>query len=401
MDLQLGPPRRLHTRGPASHGVTVDDEGLAIGPDCLLVRRISAGYRTAARRDIRTLLDLAFDYRGDEGPFHRHCAAIAKALDDGHVLRAQLLGLFLPVGELDGFDLQRLRLASRLMKFDPDQPRDEDGKWSAQGGTGGIGRATAAMAAFMASPEVEGFAAALAHLAPRLSNPAALVGSLVVLPTNESHLKQGLVPGHDNVRYNYDEGMLRIAETDEAGSEHVLFYGGPDEDRLYRDKDGTIVGRALDNGVVLDQDAPLFRKPQASTTTDEPRLCPDPGPDQPGGMSLRAAAYQHQITGLPPGMAVTLNGVIFDGCRESDGTMLEAKGPGYEWPLLAYGFYRDDYQGKKAIMVQAERQNNAVEGTGRKVEWYFAERSVADHFREAFKVEGFTNITVIYQPMVK
>ena len=46
----------------------------------------------------------------------------------------------------------------------------------------------------------------------------------------------------------------------------MLFFGGPDEDRLYRDKDGTVVGRALDNGVVLDPDAPLFRKPQASTT---------------------------------------------------------------------------------------------------------------------------------------
>ena len=38
---------------------------------------------------------------------------------------------------------------------------------------------------------------------------------------------------------------------------------------------------------------------------------------------------------------------------------------------------------------------------GRKVEWYFAERRVADYFRNAFKEEGFNNITVFYQPPVK
>lgn len=121
-------------------------------------------------------------------------------------------------------------------------------------------------------------------------------------------------------------------------------------------------------------------------------------PDQPGGMSNRAAAYQQQITGLPRGLAVTLNDVIFDGCRESDGTMLEAKGPGYEWPLRIDGTYPDFYKGAERIMAQAQAQNRAA--NGRRVEWYFAERRVADYFRNAFREEGFTNITVIYQPAV-
>jgi len=66
MELELGPPRRLHSRGPASRGVTVDRKGLALGPDCMLVRRIGTRYQVAASKDIRTLLDVAFDYRGDE-----------------------------------------------------------------------------------------------------------------------------------------------------------------------------------------------------------------------------------------------------------------------------------------------------------------------------------------------
>lgn len=390
MNLELGPGRRLYTRGPDSRGLIVDDEGLALGPDCQLVRRSENGYETANRRDIRTLLDLAFDYRGDEGPFHRQCGAIAKALNDGKMVRAQLLGLSLPVGDLDSFDLQRLRIASRLIKFDENQPRDAEGKWTTQ--------ATAGMAAFLASPEVESFAASLARLAPRLGNPALLAGGLLLLPTNESHVVDGTVPGHDDVRYHYDEGMLRIAETDDTGNEHVLFFAGPDEDRLYRDKDGTIVGRALDNGVVLDPDAPLFRKPQAATIDDDPRLCPDPSADRPSGMSRRAAAYQRQITGLPDGLAVMLNGVIFDGCRESDGTMLEAKGIGYEWPLRIDGTYPDFYKGAERIMAQAQAQSEAA--GGRKIEWYFAERRVADYFSNAFHEEGFANITVFHQPPV-
>ena len=57
MELQLGPPRRLHVRSPASRGVIVDDDGLALGPDCLLIRRTGTGYQAVRRRDIRTLLD--------------------------------------------------------------------------------------------------------------------------------------------------------------------------------------------------------------------------------------------------------------------------------------------------------------------------------------------------------
>jgi len=52
-------------------------------------------------------------------------------------------------------------------------------------------------------------------------------------------------------------------------------------------------------------------------------------------------------------------------------------------------------------MIQAEAQNDAAGRSGRRVEWYFAERGAADYFRNAFGEEGFTNITVIYQPPVK
>lgn len=66
----------------------------------------------------------------------------------------------------------------------------------------------------------------------------------------------------------------------------------------------------------------------ASTDTDNPQLCPDPGPDAPHGASARAIAYQAQISALnnpdrplPPGLAVSLinpktgKRVVYDDCR--------------------------------------------------------------------------------------
>lgn len=75
---------------------------------------------------------------------------------------------------------------------------------------------------------------------------------------------------------------------------------------------------------------------------EEPKLCPDLGPDAPHGASERAQSYQELISAsnnpqgrLPAGLAVSLinpatgEPVVFDDCRESDGTMIEAKGPGF------------------------------------------------------------------------
>jgi hypothetical protein len=67
---------------------------------------------------------------------------------------------------------------------------------------------------------------------------------------------------------------------------------------------------------------------EAESAKDQPQLCPDPTAESVAGRSERSLAYQQQITGLPRGLEVKLNGVRFDGFREEDGTMLEAKGPG-------------------------------------------------------------------------
>lgn len=93
---------------------------------------------------------------------------------------------------------------------------------------------------------------------------------------------------------------------------------------------------------------------------------------------------------------MALNGVTFDGCRESDGTMLEAKGPGYAWAMRGPDQWMDNYDGLPDIMKQAAAQSEAA--AGRAIEWHFAEQPVADYFRDAFAKNKWNNITVIYTP---
>ncbi len=72
--------------------------------------------------------------------------------------------------------------------------------------------------------------------------------------------------------------------------------------------------------------------------------------------------------------------VAFDDCRESDGTMIEAKGPGYaglvKSGFLAEKIWNEDWS------LQADRQLAAA--GSRDIEWFFAEPEAAEKAREWF-----------------
>src|SRR5262249_29109910 len=112
----------------------------------------------------------------------------------------------------------------------------------------------------------------------------------------------------------------------------------------------------------------------------------------------RAAKYQAYISSsinptnpLPIGLAVELPNplggqpISFDECRQTDGAMIEAKGPGYLDMLLRPTKY--PWTGAEDDMVWQARKQLMGAG-GRTVEWYFAEDVVAEYMRNAFKREG-------------
>jgi hypothetical protein len=178
------------------------------------------------------------------------------------------------------------------------------------------------------------------------------------------------------------------------------------------------VARIVDGSVVFDAQSLALESederrrvgalPNVTSAVDKPQLCPDPGPDVPHGASARAIAYQAFISALnnpqrplPPGMAVSLNDpqtgrrVVYDECREADGAMIEAKGPGYA-KLLKYSYFSEEIFLARWTK-QAARQVDA--SGGRDLEWYFAEDAASTYARRLFRKAELQKIRVISQPM--
>jgi hypothetical protein len=104
-------------------------------------------------------------------------------------------------------------------------------------------------------------------------------------------------------------------------------------------------------------------------------------------MSARATAYQVQNGGRA-GSALMVNGVKFDG--QIGKTLIESKGLGYA-NLLSYPFSKNILDG---FLKQARSQVAAADGA--KIQWRFAEKSVADAVQRLFSKNNLSNISVRY-----
>src|SRR5580704_5793299 len=72
--------RRLHPRGAANRGICVDAEGAMLGPDCVLVRRTTGGFRAIARGDAVALQKCVLGAGSDEDWLFHQCQRITKRL---------------------------------------------------------------------------------------------------------------------------------------------------------------------------------------------------------------------------------------------------------------------------------------------------------------------------------
>jgi len=251
--------------------------------------------------------------------------------------------------------------------------------------------------------------AALETILARMSS-AAIVFGILFIPTNQSPIDEGQIAGSPDLSYRHDSdtGVLQLRQDIGSLGPIVFEEAHIGADGLFRDAEGQIIGRYLSSGgVVIDVGAlPGYRMlsgTQDSTDTgtdqdDQAKLCPDPNAVSIAGRSERSLAYQELITGLPRGLEVKLNDVRFDGCVEATGTMLEAKGPGFEDKMDGPSDWRDWFTGDEQIEAQMLNQQNAVAAAGRTVEWHFAEEPVADFFRKFAEERKLTNIVVFYTP---
>jgi hypothetical protein len=150
-----------------------------------------------------------------------------------------------------------------------------------------------------------------------------------------------------------------------------------------------------------------LRKPKRLPNRGQPvgpRRVKGPGkwqvPRPRESMPARARKYQQQVTGAPPGRVYMVTGpngrpVKFDGFR--NGTLIETKGPGLEWPIKNGEFY-PKFKGAAGFVDQAKRQLATAGGTP--VRWEIAEAKVADAMRTLFRKKGITGIDVVHTPMV-
>jgi hypothetical protein len=388
----------------------------------VLVRRTPNGYRCLDRSEAAALQILLL-VKDDPDWLFRQCRCIAAALAEGNLTLAQIYALYIPVDDLDDRDLMRLAAVAPLLKanFDPDEPRDWHGRWTSEGGAEpdkplpdqphdrpgpiagslAIGEATAGS---LLGDLPTGTLSALTRFAARFNAATAALG-LLFIPANHRPVSDGAIAGRPDLAYSYDAdtGVLRLTRDDGAGGRRLLFEGHIGADGMFRDGAGDPIGRALAGGnVVIDPDAlpgiaaRVHVDAEAETAQDKPKLCPAPNDEDIIGRSERALRYQEQITGLPRGLEVKLNGVRFDGCREADGTMLEAKGPGFATFMAAPGVWRRWFKKLRNMQDQMQRQSKAA--VGRIVEWHFAEKPVADFFRKYAMDNHFLNILVLHTP---
>jgi Restriction endonuclease fold toxin 5 len=88
--------------------------------------------------------------------------------------------------------------------------------------------------------------------------------------------------------------------------------------------------------------------------------------------------------------------VYFDGCRESDGVMLEAKGFSYENFITRAWNWQVWFKKLPDIESQAIRQSRAAGSRG--VEWHIADPDAAIAFEMTIRRLGIKNIKVVYDP---
>jgi hypothetical protein len=247
---------------------------------------------------------------------------------------------------------------------------------------------------------------ALTQTAARMSGPT-LVFGILFIPSNRSMVVQGTVTNSPDLSYHYDRdiGVLQIRQEIGSLGSAVLTEGHIDVDGRFRDANGRAIGRVLPGGgIIIDIGTlPGYRMllqagtaPDASIRVlDQPKLCPDPTPENIRGRSDRAIAYQSQITGLPPGLQIVFNGERYDGCRESDGHLLEAKGGAYG-RFMADPNTWHEWFGKLRDM-ERQMYDHSRFSAGRIVEYHFAEKRPADYFR-AHAAERYPNVIVYYSP---
>ncbi|NLU84338.1 Tox-REase-5 domain-containing protein [Rhodococcus sp. HNM0569] len=122
------------------------------------------------------------------------------------------------------------------------------------------------------------------------------------------------------------------------------------------------------------------------------------------GVPEHSKAYEEQVTGASSGTEYEVEGVKFDGWEAGEGdepgTLIEAKGPGYDQFLDKDGNFQPWWKGGDSLVDQANRQVDAAEATGDDtvIEWRVAEQRSASAIRELLRENEIVDVDVVFVP---
>ena len=246
---------------------------------------------------------------------------------------------------------------------------------------------------------------------------ATFVAGYFMLTSPAGAVVDGTFLDHPNLTYHWDKPAGTILFTlSVEGGDPIRRLAQLHPDGFYYTPDGAQAAKVISGVLAVDVEAlglsPMAAKPKAesaarvaapsaaiSETTDDnqPKLCPDPSPDTPHDASPGAKEYQASVTGLPEGLASYLNGVYFDGCRESNGVMLEAKG-NYAHLLDKEGNWFSWVDKKEIAKLQRQIQRGSDAAGARGVEYHAKQERMALLLGKIVKKLELQNVTVIWNP---
>jgi hypothetical protein len=123
-------------------GLSCTLDGLSLAGAALL-RKTAAGFSPRSADEIDVLLKAAYGEGVDPSAAARGLMLVAEALNQGDIGRAMVAALHLRLPDLGSEDVKRIAKADdALSKYDPGEPRDERGRWTASGGPGSAGSPT-------------------------------------------------------------------------------------------------------------------------------------------------------------------------------------------------------------------------------------------------------------------
>lgn len=145
----------------------------------------------------------------------------------------------------------------------------------------------------------------------------------------------------------------------------------------------------------VETDIPWWTQP-APKTTQPPTVSQGPGHWGPSGENFQGFSKQYQefVTGHPISDAYIVNGTKFDDF--TDGALVDAKGDFGQF-LLPNGDWKSFFPGDANFLSQAFRQTEAAGQIP--IHWVFAQEQVAEKVAALLEANGYTSITVIWQPM--